>query len=214
MLDGKIVAALNKTVVIYNYVETTEKSADFTKLATFRSTTVPIDLSVTGNIIAVADLMQSISIVEFIPGKGGLVDRLEQVARDYQACWSTAVTYIGEDSWLESDHDGNLLVLKRNVDGLTLQDRKRMEVTSEMNLGEQVNMIRDIDVDTSPTAMVVPKAFLATVCPLPNSNIAQSNTSPDRRFHLPLLDHPPRLPGYTHTSSGENDIPHPHPWQP
>lgn len=168
MLDGKIVAALNKTVVIYNYSETSDKEIEFTKLATFRCTTVPIDLSITGNIIAVADMMQSLSLVEYTPGVAGLPDKLEQVARDYQACWSTAVIDIEENSWLESDHDGNLLVLKRNIDGVTFDDRKRMEVTSELNLGEQVNMIRKIHVEPAPTAMVCPKAFMATVCSLPH----------------------------------------------
>ncbi|KAH7355163.1 binding protein [Rhexocercosporidium sp. MPI-PUGE-AT-0058] len=162
LLDGKIVAALNKTVVVYNFEETSEMSGDFTKLATFRSSTVPIDLSITGNLIAVADMMQSVSIVEYVPGKGGLPDKLEQVAKDYQACWATAVTDIEENSWLEADHDGNLLVLNRNIDGVTLEDRKRMQVTSEMNLGEQVNVIRRINIEPTPNAMIVPKAFLGT----------------------------------------------------
>ncbi|KAL2070530.1 hypothetical protein VTL71DRAFT_13556 [Oculimacula yallundae] len=162
MLDGKIVAALTKTVVVYQFEETSERSGDFTKLATFRSTTVPIDLSVSGNTIAVADMMQSVSIVEFIPGKEGLSDKLEMVAKDYQACWTTAVTDIEEDSWLEADHDGNLLILERDVNGVTLEDRKRMRVTSEMNLGEQVNVIRKINIEPTPNAMIVPKAFLGT----------------------------------------------------
>lgn len=163
MLNDKIVAVLNKTVAMFNYVETTEKSAQFNKIATFRSATVPIDIAVTGNIIAISDMMQSLSIVEYMPGEGGLPDKLEQVARDYQACWGTAVGDIGDHTWLESDHHGNLSVLQRNVDGVTLEDRKRLRCIGELNLGEQVNVIKKITVDPSPTAMVVPKAFLATV---------------------------------------------------
>ncbi|KAK2624485.1 hypothetical protein QTJ16_006435 [Diplocarpon rosae] len=162
MLNGKIVAILTKTIVMYSYVETTEQSGEFSKLATFRCATVPIDISVTGNLIAVADMMQSISIVEYTPGKSGLSDKLEQVARDYQACWGTAVADVGDNEWLESDHHGNLLVLKRNLAGVTLEDKNRLQITSEMNLGEQVNMIRKITVEPTPTATVVPKAFLAT----------------------------------------------------
>ena len=167
VLDGKILAALTKTVVMYKYIETAETHASLTKLATYRTSTCPIDLNVTGNIIAVSDLMKSMSLVEYQPGKEGADDKLVEVARHHQSCWSTAVTHIEENSYLESDADGNLLVLWRNVDGVLLEDKIRMEVTSEMNLGEQVNTIREINVEASSNAMIVPKAFLATVRLLP-----------------------------------------------
>jgi DNA damage-binding protein 1 len=163
MLDGKIVAALVKTVLVYGYLETTEKSAQFTKLATYRTSTCPIDLAVNGNIIAVADLMKSLSLVEYTPGEAGLPDRLEEVARHFQACWATGVAQIEDNVYLESDQEGNLLVLRRNPGGVTLEDKKRMQVECEMNLGEMVNKIQRINVEPSPNAMVLPKAFLATV---------------------------------------------------
>lgn len=163
ILDGKIVAALVKTVVIYKYEEMTETSASLSKLATYRTSTCPIALDVTNNIIAVGDLMKSISLVEYTPGKEGLPDRLDEVARHMLSCWTTAVVHIDGNSYLESDHHGNLLVLDRNVNGLTREDRKRLEVTSEINLGEQVNKIVAIHIDASPNARVIPRAFLATV---------------------------------------------------
>ena len=72
-------------------------------------------------------------------------------------------THIEGNSYLESDHLGNLLVLQRNVNGVTLEDRQRLEVTSEINLGEQVNKIASFHVEASATAKVIPHAFLATV---------------------------------------------------
>jgi len=124
-MDGKIVAALVKTVVVYRYEETTENSAHFSKLATYRTSTNPISMDINGRIIAVGDMMKyvyssssttiltpfrSLSLVEFIPGKDGLPDTLEEVARHMQALWSTAVLHIEGDSYLESDHHGNLVV--------------------------------------------------------------------------------------------------------
>jgi DNA damage-binding protein 1 len=91
------------------------------------------------------------------------------VARHFQSSWATAVSHVEGDTYLESDADGNLTVLRRNVAGVTSEDRQRMEVTSEMNLGEMVNRIRKIDVETSPRAIVVPRAFLATVSLLSQS---------------------------------------------
>jgi DNA damage-binding protein 1 len=163
ILDGKIVAALVKTVVMFNYLETTETSATLEKLATYRTATCPISLDVSENIIVVGDMMKSVSLVEYIPGRGGMPDKLNEVSRHMEAIWTTSVAHIEEHSYLESDHYGNLLVLQRNVDGVTVEDRKRLDMTSEINLGEQVNKIVRFKVDTSATAMVIPKAFLATV---------------------------------------------------
>ena len=170
VLNGQIIAALTKTVVIFDYEETTERSVEFTKLATYRTSTCPIDLAVengaTENIIAVADLMKSVSLLKYTPGTMGLPGNIVEVARHNQACWATGVASIAENTYLETDQDGNLLVLRRNPEGVTLTDRTRLEVISEMNLGEMVNKIQTINVGPTPNAMVAPKAFLATVFPL------------------------------------------------
>jgi len=163
IMDSKIVAALTKTVVVWSYQELSTAECRLLKSATYKCSTCPIDIDVTGNIIAVADLMKSLSLVQYTPGKDGMEDRLTEIGRHSQAIWSTAMISIGDSSYLESDHDGNLIVLKRNLQGVTEKDKLRLDVTSEMNLGEQVNKIRKIDVETTANAIVVPKAFLATV---------------------------------------------------
>lgn len=219
IMGHMIIAALNKTVVVYDYVEETERSAAITKMAHYRTATVPIDLAVHDNLIAVADLMQSMSIIAIQHGENGVDDKLVEVARHFQATWSTGVVYIDDDSYLESDHDGNLMVLRRNVNGVTLEDRKRMEVTSSMNLGEMVNKIQRINVEPTQGAMVVPKAFLATVRPLPYLPcsllrlLQHTNNHPDRRLHLPLLHHPPLGSNPAHEPANRARIPHPHPGQ-
>ncbi|KAG9244380.1 mono-functional DNA-alkylating methyl methanesulfonate N-term-domain-containing protein [Calycina marina] len=162
MMDGKIVAALVKTVVMYRYEETTETEAHFSKLATYRTSTNPISMDVHDNIIAVGDLMKSLSLVEYKPGVNGLPDELEEVARHMQALWSTAVVHIEGDTYLESDHHGNLVVLQRNRQGVTLEERMQLEATSMMNIGEVVNRIVHLNIAPSPTAIITPRAFMAT----------------------------------------------------
>jgi DNA damage-binding protein 1 len=162
---------------------------------------------VSENIIAVGDMMKSISLVEYTPGKGGLPDKLDEVARHMDAIWTTSVVHIEGQSYLETDHYGNLLVLRRNINGVTLEDRKRLEMTSEMNLGEQVNKVVRIEVEPSANAMVIPKAFLATVSLVLN-HVSFSTSGPnthtqltDRGRHLPLLDHLLWLPGPINASA-------------
>ncbi|KAI1176817.1 mono-functional DNA-alkylating methyl methanesulfonate N-term-domain-containing protein [Nemania sp. FL0916] len=167
VMGDKIVAALAKTVIVYSYTEASTVSAELKRLASYRPATYPIDLVVQGNTIAVADLMKSMSLVEFTPAADGQPAKLTEVSRHYQSFWATALCHIDGDAdgeaWLESDTQGNLVVLRKNTAGVTTEDRRRMEVTSEINLGEMVNKIRKVTVDASDSAIVVPKAFVGTV---------------------------------------------------
>ena len=135
------------------------------KQATYRTATAPIDIALRGNTIAIADLMKSVSIIDYKRGTAGLPDTLDEVARHYQTVWSTAVADIADDTFLESDAEGNLMILNQNINGVTASDRSRLEVTSEIRLGEMVNRIRSFEVPFNPNAIVVPTAFIGTVSP-------------------------------------------------
>ena len=117
----------------------------------------------TGDIIAIADLMKSVSIVRYKKGRGGLPDTLEEAARHYETTWATAVAQVDDNTYLESDAEGNLIVLSHEVGGFSEEDRRRLRVTSDMLLGEMVNRIRRIDVVPTAGAVVIPRAFVATV---------------------------------------------------
>lgn len=132
------------------------------KSAVYRTSTAPVDLSVSGNTIVVADLMKSISVVE--TGRNEeFQDEAREVARHFATVWTTAVADIGLNQWLVGDAEGNLIVLQRNVEGVTDEDRRRLEVTSELLLGEMVNRIRPVNIPQTSTVAVTPKAFLGTV---------------------------------------------------
>ncbi|KAF2754570.1 hypothetical protein EJ05DRAFT_145236 [Pseudovirgaria hyperparasitica] len=163
MVDGKIVAALIKTVVVFAFEYSAPGTPQLVKKASYRCSTAPIDLYVSGTTIAIADLMKSITIVEFKQKDLGLPCTLSEIARHFSTTWGTAVAEVDENVYLESDAEGNLIVLHRDLDGATADDRRRLRVTSEILLGELVNRIRRIDVATTGEAPVIPKAFLATV---------------------------------------------------
>jgi DNA damage-binding protein 1 len=165
---------------------------NLSKLATYRTSTDPLSLSVSPSTssqpatIAVADLMKSISILTLTsPSSTTSSDEwaLTEVARHFATLWSSAVTCVGENEWLAADMEGNLVVLRRNMGGVTEDDKRRLEVVSEGRLGEVVNTIVPVHVPSAPPAReragptttvangsahplgpaVVPKAFLATV---------------------------------------------------
>ncbi|RAL17016.1 DDB1/RSE1 family protein [Aspergillus homomorphus CBS 101889] len=163
MLGEKIVAALVKTVVVYKVVHNSFGATKLEKLASYRTSTAPVDLTVTGNIIAVADLMKSVCLVEWKEGEDGLPDTLTEVARHFQTVWATGVACIAEDTFLESDAEGNLIVLRRNLTGVEEDDKRRLEVTGEISLGEMVNRIRPVNIQQLASVTVTPRAFLGTV---------------------------------------------------
>lgn len=163
VVGNRIVAGLSKTVVVYDYAEATTISGTLQKVATYRPAAYPVELDISGNMIGVIDLMQSLSLVEFIPPHEGEKAKLEERARHYQAGWATAVSHLDGERWLEADAQGNVMVLERNVAAPTEQDQRRLVVTSEMNIGEQINRIRKLNVPVNDKAVVAPKAFLASV---------------------------------------------------
>ncbi|EFQ32142.1 CPSF A subunit region [Colletotrichum graminicola] len=163
VMGEKLVAGLSKTVVVYDYVEESTTSGALRKLATFRPSTFPVDIDVHGNMIGIADLMQSLTLVEFVPAQDGNKAKLVERARHFQYIWATSVCHLEGHSWLEADAQGNLMVLRRNPNAPTEHDRKQMEVTGEFHLGEQVNKIRSLDITPNENDPIIPKAFLATV---------------------------------------------------
>lgn len=165
VIDGNIVAALVKTIVVFGFEYPTASTPIFTKKASYRTSTAPIDISVKGHLIAVADLMKSVSVLEYREKSPAhpLSEELVEVARHYQTVWATAVSDVDNNVWLLGDSDENLIVLARDTEGATEDDKKRLRVTSEMALGEMVNKIRAVDVQVQTSAPVIPRAFIGTV---------------------------------------------------
>lgn len=137
------------------------------KLASFRTSTAPVDLTVDNNLIMVADLMKSVCILEYTEGQNGAENNLQEVGRHFQTVWSTALASVGsaeENTILVGEAQGNLIVLERNLNGVTDHDRRLLLPSSEIALGEMVNKIRPIHIPQCATLAVTPRAFLATVC--------------------------------------------------
>lgn len=141
--------------MIYKYT-----SVSLKKVASFRTSIAPIDISVNGKEIAVADIMKSVSVLSY---ETNPERRLTEVARHYQTSWGTAVAHIGDDMYLESDAEGNITLLKRNESGVTEDDRRRLEVISSFRLGQMVNRIRAFKSPILENSVIAPAAFLGTV---------------------------------------------------
>ena len=83
----------------------------------------------------VGDLMRSISLIQYYPQH----ETLEEIARDFNANWTTAVEMLTEDIYLGGENWNNLYVLRRNTKAQNEEIRCRLDTIGEFHLGEMCN---------------------------------------------------------------------------
>ncbi len=87
-----------------------------------------------GEFILVGDLMRSLMMLRY----DSVSNKLLVVSRDYGASWLTAVEFLGQDSCVGADQEGNLTVLARSEDA---EDAAMREVAC-FHVGDTINCIR------------------------------------------------------------------------
>lgn len=111
------------------------------KIASYRTHSEPIDLGVRDNMIAVGDLMKGPSLLEY-SSQNGTDYKLDEVARNYQTLWTTAIELWDKETIICGDAEGNMSIWRRDVNGVTDEDQKRLQLVGDIRIGEMVNRIR------------------------------------------------------------------------
>lgn len=83
----------------------------------------------------VGDLMRSISVVQYYPQH----ETLEEIARDFNTNWTTAIEMLTDDVYLGAENWNNLFVLRRNTRSQSEEIRCRLDTVGEFHLGEMCN---------------------------------------------------------------------------
>lgn len=86
----------------------------------------------------VGDLMRSISLVEYLPKH----QVIEELARDYNANFCTAIEMLTDNIYLGSENFANLFVLRHNADAPSEEARARLDTIGEYHLGEMINTMK------------------------------------------------------------------------
>eukprot|EP00727_Mastigamoeba_balamuthi_P002002 m51a1_g118 putative dna damage-binding protein 1a (1114) ;mRNA; f:362128-365815 len=94
--------------------------------------------AVRGDFAVVGDLMKSVSVLAYRPAE----QRLEEVARDVNPAWMTAIHALDDDTYIGAENSYNFFVLQRNLGAATEEDRGRLETVAEFHIGEFVNRFR------------------------------------------------------------------------
>lgn len=86
----------------------------------------------------VGDMMRSISLVQYYPQH----ETLEEVARDFNSNWTTAIEMLTDDVYLGGESWNNLFVLRRNTKAQSEEVRCRLDTVGEFHLGEMCNKFK------------------------------------------------------------------------
>ena len=147
--NGLLLAGINSKIQLYDWCtsETSGGGKELKSKCGLHGHILALHVTTQGDYIVVGDLMKSISLCVYKPLEG----MIEEVARDFNANWMTAVGIVDDETFIGAEHAYNLFVAKRNSNAKTEEDRSRLEIVGEYHLGEFVNCFRDGSLVMQPT---------------------------------------------------------------
>lgn len=104
--NGKVLASINTTVRLYEW--TNEK--DLRLECSHFNNVFALYIKTKGDFILVGDLMRSITLLQYKQMEGSF----EEIARDYEPNWMTAVEIIDDDNFLGAENSNNLFICQKD----------------------------------------------------------------------------------------------------
>ncbi|KAI8927951.1 mono-functional DNA-alkylating methyl methanesulfonate N-term-domain-containing protein [Entophlyctis helioformis] len=134
--QGKLIAGVNSKVLVLRW------NADAALLeleSTNHGHVLALTLASRGDFVLVGDLMKSVTLLALNAQTGCL----EEVARDHDTSWMTAVGMVDDDLYIGADSSYNLFaVRRRHGDAETEEERQRLGAAAHFHIGELVNRFR------------------------------------------------------------------------
>uniref|UniRef100_A0A3Q2R3P2 DNA damage-binding protein 1 n=1 Tax=Fundulus heteroclitus TaxID=8078 RepID=A0A3Q2R3P2_FUNHE len=93
-------------------------------------------LKTKGDFILVGDLMRSVLLLAYKPMEGNF----EEIARDFNPNWMSAVEILDDDNFLGAENAFNLFVCQKDSAATTDEERQHLQEVGAFHLGEFVNV--------------------------------------------------------------------------
>jgi len=136
---GQLLAGVNNKLQLYSWSSLTEaSSASLVLRHEHCGHILVLYVQSRGDFILVGDLMKSLALLQYSATTG----ELNELARDYNANWMTAVAFLDDEAFLGAENGFNLFVARKNSDAATDEERHRLDVVGEFHIGEFVNRFR------------------------------------------------------------------------
>ncbi|DAZ92907.1 TPA: LOW QUALITY PROTEIN: hypothetical protein N0F65_013069, partial [Lagenidium giganteum] len=136
--NGKVLAGVNSKVQLYKWSESTESEKELISECGHHGHTIVVHMDSRGDFIIVGDLMKSVSLLSYKQLDGSI----EEIAKDLNSNWMTAVGIIDTDTYIGSESDFNLFTVQRNSGAASDEERGRLETVGEYHVGEYINRFR------------------------------------------------------------------------
>ncbi|XP_062536112.1 DNA damage-binding protein 1 [Armigeres subalbatus] len=132
--NGRVLATINSTVRLYEWTD----DKDLRLECSHFNNVLALYCKTKGDFILVGDLMRSITLLQYKQMEGSF----EEIARDYQPNWMTAVEILDDDAFLGADNSNNLFVCLKDCAATTDDERQQMPEVAQVHLGDMVNVFR------------------------------------------------------------------------
>lgn len=132
--NGKVLASINSTVRLFEW--TSDK--DLRLECSHFNNVLALYLKTKGDFILVGDLMRSITLLQYKQLEGSF----EEIARDYEPNWMTAIAILDDDTFLGAENNNNLFVCQKDSAATTDEERQQMPEVALFHLGDLVNVFR------------------------------------------------------------------------
>ncbi|XP_033962614.1 LOW QUALITY PROTEIN: DNA damage-binding protein 1 [Pseudochaenichthys georgianus] len=130
--NGKLLASINSTVRLYEWTAEKELRTE----CNHYNNIMALYLKTKGDFILVGDLMRSVLLLAYKPMEGNF----EEIARDFNPKWMSAVEILDDDNFLWAENAFNLVVCQKDSAATTDEERQHLQEVGVFHLGEFVNV--------------------------------------------------------------------------
>ncbi|XP_069757559.1 DNA damage-binding protein 1 isoform X1 [Narcine bancroftii] len=130
--NGKLLASINSTVRLYEWTAEKELRTE----CNHYNNIMALYLKTKGDFILVGDLMRSVLLLAYKPMEGNF----EEIARDFNPNWMSAVEILDDDNFLGAENSFNLFVCQKDSAATTDEERQHLQEVGLFHLGEFVNV--------------------------------------------------------------------------
>ncbi|CAG9764896.1 unnamed protein product [Ceutorhynchus assimilis] len=132
--NGKLLASINSTVRLFEWTAEKELRLECSHF----NNIVSLYLKTKGDFILVGDLMRSITLLQYKTMEGSF----EEIARDYNPNWTTAIEFLDDDIYLGAENCFNMFVCQKDSAATTDEERSQMQQVGHFHVGDMINVFR------------------------------------------------------------------------
>ncbi|KAF5292358.1 hypothetical protein FQA39_LY03392 [Lamprigera yunnana] len=132
--NGKLLASINSTVRLFEWTAEKELRLECSHF----NNIISLYLKTKGDFVLVGDLMRSMTLLQYKTMEGSF----EEIARDYNPNWMTAVEILDDDVFLGAENSFNIFVCQKDSAATTDEERLQMQEVGQFHVGDMINVIR------------------------------------------------------------------------